>query len=59
MKKNQVAAKKLKKLRLSRETLHTLTSSDVQKVMGGVEETDDCQGGTSPFRGSCTISGGD
>lgn len=41
MKKNQVQkvteSQKLKKLRLSRETLHTLTSSDTQKVVGGVE----------------------
>jgi len=33
MKKNEV--KKPKKLRLSRETLQTLTSSDTQKVVGG------------------------
>jgi len=32
MKKNEV--KKLKKLRLSRETLRDLTSSDIQKVVG-------------------------
>lgn len=32
MKKNEV---KPKKLRLSRETLQTLTSSDTQKVVGG------------------------
>lgn len=55
MKKNELAAKKLKKLRLSRETLHTLTSSDIQKVMGGFE-SDDCHG-TSPIW--CTsVSGG-
>lgn len=35
MKKNEVEAKKLKKLRLSRETLQKLTSSDNQKVVGG------------------------
>lgn len=50
MKKNEVEVKKLKKLRLSRETLHTLTISDTQKVVGGVSL--DC-GGTSPV-GECT-----
>lgn len=29
--------KKLKKLQLSRETLHALTSPDTQKVAGGAE----------------------
>jgi hypothetical protein len=52
MKKNEVEVKRLKKLRLSRETLHTLTSSDAQKVVGGVDETDDCIIGTSP-RSQC------
>jgi hypothetical protein len=33
MKKNEV--KRLKKLRLSRETLHILVSSDVQRAKGG------------------------
>jgi hypothetical protein len=33
MKKNEV--KKLKKLRLSRDTLRNLTNSDIQKVVGG------------------------
>jgi len=33
MKKNEI--QKLKKLRLSRETLQTLTSSDNQKALGG------------------------
>jgi hypothetical protein len=51
MKKNERAAKKLKKLRISRETLHTLTSSDTQKVVGG-DDTDICHVGTSPDR-SC------
>ena len=36
MKKNEV-----KKLRLSRETLHTLQDSDVRKVMGGVDPSGD------------------
>jgi len=36
MKKNQVKkVTETKKLRLSRETLQTLTSSDTQKVVGG------------------------
>jgi len=52
MKKNQIEAKQLKKLRLSRETLHILTSSDTQKVVGGVSDTCEtcvtCQG-TSPL----------
>ena len=48
--------KEVKKLRLSRETLHTLTSSDTQKVVGGVEETDDCQGGGTSPRSGC-VSG--
>ena len=34
MKKNEA---EVKKLRLSRETLHTLTSSDTQKVVGGAD----------------------
>jgi hypothetical protein len=51
MKKNEVEVKKLKKLRLSRETLHALTSSDTRKVLGGVA-TDTCQG-TSPPQGDC------
>lgn len=49
MKKNEVEAKKLKKLRLSRETLQTLTSSNMQMVVGGtsprcpsVPEESDC-----------------
>lgn len=33
MTKNEV--KKLKRLQLSRETLHALASSDIQKVVGG------------------------
>jgi hypothetical protein len=41
MKKNQVKnvseTKKLKKLQLSREILQTLTSSDAQKVVGGID----------------------
>lgn len=45
MKKNQVQkvtdTKQLKKLRLSRETLHTLTSSDTQNVVGGIVESGD------------------
>lgn len=50
MKKNQVTeTKKLKKLRLSRETLQPLTSSDNQKVVGGI--LGEC--GTSPGK-SCT-----
>ena len=42
MKKNEV--KKLKKLRLSRETLQALTSSDVQNVKGGanIDEFPSC-----------------
>jgi hypothetical protein len=55
MKKNQVnkvtEAKKLKKLRLSRETLHTLTSSENQRVVGGISE--DCGGATSPIETQC------
>ena len=43
MKKNEVEVKKLKKLRLSRETLQTLTSSNIQQVVGG----------TSPQQGGC------
>jgi hypothetical protein len=35
MKKRNEVKEKLKKLRLSRETLQTLTSSDTQKVVGG------------------------
>ena len=55
MKKNEPAAKKLKKLRLSRETLHALTSSDTQKVVGGID-TDDCNGDPSPC-GGCSPTG--
>ena len=48
MKKNEVEkVTETKKLRLSRETLRTLTRSDNQKVVGGVD-SDDCNGGTSP-----------
>jgi len=36
MKKNEV-----KKLRLSRETLHTLQDSDSRKVMGGADPSGD------------------
>ena len=44
MKKNEV--RKLKKLRLSRETLHALTSSDFQKVVGGASDnTFSCHSG--------------
>jgi len=46
MKKNETEAKKLKKLRLSRETLQTLTSADNRKVVGGGFNSDDCN--TSP-----------
>jgi hypothetical protein len=46
MKKNEAEVKKLKKLRLSRETLHALTSSDTRRVVGGVE-SDECLA-TSP-----------
>ena len=39
MKKNGIKkltdVRKLKKIRLSRETLHVLTSSDVEKMVGG------------------------
>lgn len=50
--------KQLKKLRLSRETLHILTRSETQKVVGGVEtDDDDCKGqGTSPWR-ACFTTG--
>jgi hypothetical protein len=48
MKKSEVnkvtEPKKLKKLQLSRETLQALTSSDIQKVAGGISIC----GGTSP-----------
>lgn len=50
MKKNELAAKKLKKLRLSRETLHTLTSLDARNVVGGIEY------GTSPRPTGCLAS---
>jgi hypothetical protein len=40
----------LKKLRLSRETLHILTSSDSQKVLGGAVSTT-C--GMSPVETVC------
>jgi hypothetical protein len=58
VKKNEVKkVTEIKKLRLSRETLRALTSSDNQKVVGGVEtvETDDCNGGTSPWT-QCTAT---
>jgi hypothetical protein len=38
MKKNEV-----KKLRLSRETLYALTSSEAQKALGGTEVIGSCQ----------------
>jgi hypothetical protein len=47
MKKNEIEVKKLKKLRLSRETLQTLTSSDNQKVVG------DAGCSTSPPNTTC------
>ena len=54
MKKDQVTkvteTKKLKKLRLSRETLQPLTSSDNQNVVGGI--SDDCLC-TSPIETGC------
>ena len=46
--------KENKKLRLSRETLQTLTSSDNQKVVGGSGESLACAG-TSPLTG-CALT---
>jgi hypothetical protein len=51
MKKNEV--KKLKKLRLSRETLQVLASPDVRKVVGGSEGPV-----TSCITGGCGGAGG-
>ena len=50
MKKNKVEKpdSKLKKLQLSRETLHTLTSSDTLKAVGGVDPGTSPQCGTRP-----------
>ena len=55
MKKNEV--KKPKKLRLSRETLQALTSSDVQKVVGGsdfscITDYASCPFGATPVCGA-------
>ena len=50
MKKNEIEASKLKKLRISRETLQILTSSDNRKVVGGFE-SDLCEEATSPRTG--------
>ena len=52
MKKNEVEIRRLKKLQLSRETLHILTSSDTQKVVGGGVESD-VGGATSPSPSVC------
>lgn len=49
--KNVTEPMKLKKLRLSRETLSTLTSSDTRNVVGGID-TDDCHA-TSPRPNGC------
>jgi hypothetical protein len=46
MKKNE--ARKLKKLKLSRETLRELTNSDTQKAVGGVNSTPTRCIGTEP-----------
>ena len=51
MKKNE--AKKLKKLRLSRETLKTLASSDIRKAVGASVEGISC-----PSHVGCTDGGG-
>jgi DNA topoisomerase VI subunit A len=48
MKKNEV-----KKLRLSRETLHTLQDSDSRKVMGGTDDPSGDQNMSCQSAGEC------
>ena len=58
-KKNQVKkvseTKKLKKLRIYRDTLQTLTSSDNQKVVGG-GDSDEIVCCSSPPRTGCATT---
>jgi hypothetical protein len=51
----KTAVEKLKKLRLSRETLHVLTNADTRMVVGGTA-MDSCQSGClgcRPFTWTC------